>query len=284
MSKREYLLIVITLLLVSGCSSVIEGESRRFADNFSLAVQENDDPQLVAEAMPSYLLLLDALVRNSPEQTALWQAAATLNSAYAGNFITDKERAKALNQKALDYAFKALCQTDARLCKPRELTVVDLQAILAKIDKEHVPILFTAGSVWAGWIQANSEDWNAVADLSRVEAIMQRIVELDESYQQGAAHLYLGVLATVLTPALGGRPEVGKQHFERALLLSQNQNLMVKVYYAKNYARGIFDRELHDRLLQEVLSADPHAPHLTLSNRLAQQEARQLLKTADDYF
>ena len=138
--------------------------------------------------------------------------------------------------------------------------------------------------MWASWIQANSDDWNAVADMPRVEAVMQRVLALDERYQQGAAHLYLGVLATVLTPALGGRPEVGKQHFDRAVTLSKGQNLMAKLYYAKNYARGIFDRELHDKLLQEVIAADPHAPDLTLSNIMAQQQAKELLQSADDYF
>jgi hypothetical protein len=120
--------------------------------------------------------------------------------------------------------------------------------------------------------------------MPRVEALMKRVVALDEHYQQGAAHLYLGVLATVLTPALGGRPEVGKKHFEQAISLSQGQNLMAKLYYAKNYARGILDRELHDKLLQEIIAADPRAPDLTLSNIMAQQQAKELLQSADDYF
>ena len=87
-----------------------------------------------------------------------------------------------------------------------------------------------------------------------------------------------------MSPALGGQPELGQQHFDKALVLSQQRNLMVKVYYAKNYARGIFDRELHDKLLNEVLRADIHAGTLTLSNVLAQQQAKILLQSADDYF
>ena len=91
----------------------------------------------------------------------------------------------------------------------------------------------------------------------RIEALMTRVVVLDETYQNGAAQLYLGGLATVLPPALGGRPEVGKMHFDKAVALSGGRNLMAKVLYARNYARGVFDRELHDRLLGEVLAADP---------------------------
>ena len=41
---------------------------------------------------------------------------------------------------------------------------------------------------------------------------------------------------------------------------------------------------MHDRLLREVLEADPREPGLTLSNTLARQQARQLLATSEDYF
>ena len=147
-----------------------------------------------------------------------------------------------------------------------------------------VPDLFTLGSAWSAWIQAHREDWNAVAEISRVESIMERVVKLDEFYSDGAAHLYLGVLATFLPPALGGKPDVGRQHFEHVLDISNNKNLMVKVLYAKHYARLMFDRELHDRLLREVLKAEPDIPGYVLSNALAQQKARELLDSAEDYF
>jgi hypothetical protein len=45
-----------------------------------------------------------------------------------------------------------------------------------------------------------------------------------------------------------------------------------------------YDRELHDRLLHEVLEADPQVPGLTLTNTLAQRQARVLLESADGYF
>lgn len=274
----------IALLTFSGCSSILEKKSQHFANSFSSAVLESDDPVMIEQGIPSYLLLLDALVKNNPEQTALWSAAANLNSAYASSFIKDAGRVKSVNNKALRYGFTALCQKDKRLCHPQALSLDELNGVLQQFDSSYVSTLYITGSVWAGWIQANSDDWNAIADMPRVEALMKRVVALDERYQQGAAHLYLGVLATVLTPALGGRPEVGKKHFEQAINLSQGQNLMAKLYYAKNYARGILDRELHDKLLQEIITADPHAPDLTLSNIMAQQQAKELLQSADDYF
>jgi signal transduction histidine kinase len=46
----------------------------------------------------------------------------------------------------------------------------------------------------------------------------------------------------------------------------------------------MFDRELHDRLLQEVMAADVQAPGLTLMNTVAKERAEQLLDSGDDYF
>ena len=59
---------------------------------------------------------------------------------------------------------------------------------------------------------------------------------------------------------------------------------MVKVLYARHYARLVFDRELHDRLLNEVIEAQPDVPGYTLGNTLAQQQARELLDSGRRLF
>ncbi len=265
---------------LAACSSL----GTRLADNFSQSVVNSDDPATIEAGLPSYLMLLDTLVRTEPDSVALRQAAAALNTAYAGTFIKDEARTLNVTAKALDYAFGALCHEIDELCAPRGGDLESFQRLLAEQSTDEVALLYTVGSTWAGWIQARSGDFNAIADLPRVRVLMERVVALDEGYQDGVAHLYLGVMATVLTPALGGRPEEGRAHFEKAISLSQGRNLLAKVYYAKQYARGVFDRELHDRLLQEVLAAEPRARGWTLSNLLAQQEAKSLLASADDYF
>lgn len=269
---------------LGGCGGLFEEAGKRFASNLTSAMTDNDDPAIVEQGAASYLLLLDALVLQEPKSPAFRQAAAALNSTYAGAFAKDPKRAAALTDKALNYALEGLCLQHEKLCNLRTMPVETLTQQLAILQKEDVGLVYTAGAAWAGWVQAHSEDFNAVADLPRVEALMQRVVALDESYQGGAAHLYLGVIATAIPPALGGRPETGKGHFDKAIALSDGHNLMAKVYYAKNYARGVYDRELHDRLLHEVQAADPHWPGWTLSNLLAQQEAASLLKSADDFF
>jgi hypothetical protein len=152
------------------------------------------------------------------------------------------------------------------------------------MGRKDVPVLFVAGAAWASWVRANTDDWSAVADKARVDAMMQRVVALDETYEEGSAFLYLGILATLLPEAMGGKPEQGRADFERVIELSDGRNLMAKVMLARSYARLVFDREMHDRLCREVIDADPAAPGLTLTNTMAQEEARALLGSSEDYF
>lgn len=253
-------------------------------DNLPYGVLNNNDLQLVEDGLPTYLLMVDGLIENWPESESLLSSGADLYGAYAGLFVEDPERARKLSNKALGYGFRAACAHDKDYCDLRSLSVPEFESLLDDAGKGDVPVLFSLGSVWAGYIQQNTSDWNAVAELGRVEAIMERIVALDEGYQYGQAHMYLGVLNSILPASLGGKPEQAKAHFEEAVLLSDGKNLMAQVLYAEKYARLVFDRELHDRLLNEVLAADPDVHGLTLQNTYAQQQAEALLADADDYF
>ena len=96
--------------------------------------------------------------------------------------------------------------------------------------------------------------------------------------------MYMGGLETVLPAAMGGNPEKGKRHFEKAIQISGGKFLMTKVVYAQQYAKLAFDKELHDRLLNEVLAADPVVEGMTLTNTVAQRTAKELLAESDDYF
>ena len=280
------LLTVTTIVVVfgTGCTSMIYSATNKMATNLSHAMLNHDDLDTVKGAAPAYLLMADGLLQDNPDDIALLTTAAQLYSAYANVFVSEPERSKRLTNRALDYAMRAACLQRTLACDWRKQRYNVFKDSLADLEKNDVSVFFTLGSTWAGWIQAHSKDWNAIADLPKATAIMQRILELDETYQQGAAHLYLGVSFTLLPPAMGGKPELGREHFEKAILLSDGKNLTVKVLYARQYARLVFNRELYESLLQEVTSADPVAADLTLMNILAQQQAKQLLAETNDYF
>lgn len=277
-------LFLMVFLMLPACSRMVSNATSDLADNLAQAIANNDDPDTVKAGGPAYLLMMDGLVHRDPANEALLMRAAGLYSAYGEAFVDDPARARRLSQRALSYATQALCVHDQDDCHLRQADFDVFEARIQRVDKQGVPLFYTWGAAWAGWIQARSDDLDAVAELSRVEAIMQRIAVVDEGYQQGSVHLYLGAFAILVPPALGGKPQAARRHFERAIDLSGGENLMAKVVYARRYARMVYDRPLHDRLLMEVLAADPHVPGMVLWNILAQEQARELLASADDFF
>ncbi|MCK5097235.1 MAG: TRAP transporter TatT component family protein [Desulfobacteraceae bacterium] len=253
-------------------------------DNLSTTILNNNDLKMVETGAPAYLLMIDSMVKEESENEDMLIAAAVLYTAYADTFVSDKQRARKMADKALGYASRALCSRNSKACSLNTVEYEKFQMIISKMENKDVPALFTLGSSWASWIRANSNDFNAIADISRIEIVMQRVVELDETYKDGSAFLYLGISATLLPPALGGQPEKGRQYFEKAIELSEGKNLMIKVIFAKQYARMLFDRDLHDKLLKQVMEEDPDIPGYTLVNTYAQKQAKELLESADEYF
>jgi hypothetical protein len=272
------------LAALCGCSVLVGSATSRLAADLSAGVLNQDDPETVRQGLPAYLLIVDGLIEGSPDSAPLLLTGSKLYGSYATAFVDDEARAQRLAVRAHEYGQRALCTRLADLCvvvaAPFEVFVAEL----ARTRRSDVPVLFGFGVAWASWVQVHSNDWAAIAEVPRIRALMERVVELDEAYEGGEAHAYLGVLSTQLPASLGGKPEIGRAHFERALELSVERDLMVKVLYARWYARLVFDRPLHDRLLGEVLESSPGVPGLTLRNTLARSQARELLADADDYF
>ena len=272
---------MVALLALSGCvSDALAG----FTGSLGTAILDNDDPETVRAGAPSYLLLVDALVDGDPTNVAYLSTSAQLHGAYGSAFVDEPERKVRFAAKSLALAERALCAERADACGLRARQLPEIETWLAAATADDVPQVYGLAVAWAGFIQANSEDWNAVAELARVQRLMAWVAEVAPAHDNGGAHLYLGVMASLVPAAMGGKPEEARAHFEKAIELSGGKHLMTKVMFARSYARSVYDRELHDRLLNEVLAADPHVPGMTLVNVIAQREAKVLLASAEEYF
>lgn len=267
------------LLVLAGCGF------GNLPGHLSRAMLDQPDPETVRDAAPAYLVMVDALIAADPDNADRLAAGAQLYALYGTTFVDDVGRRQRLSERARAYGRRALYAEEEDLCGLAARPYPEFVAGLAGVrDADTVPALYAMTVGWLAWIGAHRDDWGAIAELPKVEAALRRILFLDEGYRHGSAHALLGRLLTLRPPALGGKPEEGRAQFERALELSGGRDLSVKVELARSYARLVYDRPLHDRLLKEVLAADPQAPGLTLTNVLAQRQARELLASADAYF
>jgi hypothetical protein len=280
-SKWRLAWVVAAVPTLGGCANMIGSMA---ADTLTAAILNQQDPDLVASGLPAYLLLVDGLIYQQPDNEDLLAAGARLFSLYGSRFATDQKAAVELTAKAHRYGDRAMCLAYEPACTWDGLSYDAFVASLSGIDERRIVYLYSFAIGWLSYLDATSSDWSAVAELPWVEAAMTRALEIDEGYDHGAIHGYLGILNALRPPALGGRPEVAKRHFERAIELSGGHDLSIKVEYARRYARLMFEQDLHDSLLEEVINTPAQQPGYTLFNTLAKQEAVHLLETSAEYF
>ena len=278
------ILLMLMVLSVTSCGQIITKVKIEFSQDLTATILEFDDPETIKKGVPAYLILVSSMIKGDPDNPDLLEAGAQLYGAYASGFTDTPDSKKALANRAFDYASHAMCMRNSGFCDVSNISYFEYEKVLNSVDESLAESLFIFASSWASVIEANSSDWNAVAELPRVKISIQRVLALDETVKNGNAHLYMAVMESLLPPSLGGKPEVAKYHFERAIEISNGENQMAKVIYAEKYARMIFDRELHDELLKQVVDSETVKDDQVLINTLARQRAGELLIDADDYF
>lgn len=277
------------LILVTGCGRVVGHFTRPLFDDLTRSFMQQDDLVIAEQGTPAFLLVLDGLIEHSPRSQSLLLAGAQAYSAYTAAFVGSREpeRNKRLTDKAKDYALRALSLHNERFARVKDKPYPEFVTCVDSFKKKDVPYVFYAATSWAGWIQAHSDSMDAIADLPKVQSLVGRVIELDESFYYGASHTIMGVLLTVRPASLGGKPEEAREHFERALEIGQGRLLTTYVMYANHYAKPLYDEVLFFGLLNKVLDSPVDAtPELTLVNTLAQQQAGELMKSAreEEYF
>ena len=277
-------IVLIAVPLLGGCASLMSSAASGLADNLSSAILNQDDPETVRAGAPSYMLLLDSFLEGSPDDPDLLAAAATLYASYGAVFAEDEVRAMRLTSRARGYAHRAICEEYSASCDWRDITYDEFVATLDDLGPRHVDFVYTYGFSTLAYLRAHSADWNSLAELPQIEALLNRYLEIAGDDADPAVHMYMGILLTLRPPALGGKPDEARVHFEKAIAMSDGRDLSAKVEFARGYAMLLYDRELHDQLLNDVIKSDPYAHRLTLGNVMAQEQAMQMLADADDYF
>ena len=284
----KYIWLVLTALFLSSCSmnKLVIRQSSRLLDYGVLALYEETDLKLAEQALASNIILLEGMVKGDPCNTKLIVLTAQALAGYALGFAEDAtpERAKVFYLRARDLGMTIL-KENADFSRALDGPLEDLQKAMYEFGKKDVPLLFWTGFSWAGWINLSLNDPQSFADLPKVQIIMQRILDLDESYFHGATHLFFGSVWGMKPKILGGDPEKAKEHFEKNLKLTEGKFLLTYVYYAKYYALKTLDEDFFDQLLNKVLSTPVDIlPGYQLLNMIAREKAKDLLNKKEELF
>ncbi|HUL30874.1 MAG TPA: TRAP transporter TatT component family protein [Thermodesulfobacteriota bacterium] len=275
-------------LLLSAClpnKKLTVGAAATLLEGVAKASAQQSDPRILREGMPAYLMLIDGMIQTWPENQRLLMAGAQSYSSFASLFLEDqdKEYASLIYERARRYALRSLELAGMR--DPLQRPFDDFDRALKRLGKKKVPTLFWTATCWANWIRFNLDSMEALSELPRVEAMMKRVLELDEGFYYGGAHLFMGIWYASRPKIAGGDLKKAQEHFLKGLDLGGGKFLMAYVYYASFYARKSADKELFVATLQKVLEAPADTlPDLVLVNTLAKKQAKELLNHAEEFF
>jgi len=276
------------LFLLSAClpnKKLTVGTTAALLEEVARASSKQSDLGILREGMPAYLMLIDGMIQAWPDNDRLLIAGAQSYSSFASLFVEDqdKEYANLLYERGRQYALRSLERRGFK--DPLQRPFDDFKRGLKRLGKKDVPILFWTATCWANWIRLNLDSMEALSELPRVEEMMRRVLELDEGFHYGSAHLFMGIWYASRPKIAGGDLKKAQGHFLKALDLGQRKFLMAYVYYATYYAQKIMDKELFTSTLQKVLETPAEtSPDLILLNTIAKRQAKELLSHVGEYF
>ncbi len=258
----------------------------------------DDDPELIKAALPFSLKLMESLLSESPKHQGLLFATASGFTQYSFAFVQqDAEeieaenlaqarelqgRARRLYLRARDYGLRGL---EARHPGFARQLKENPKAAVEPLRKADVPLLYWSAVSWAAAIAMSKDSPDAVGDLPQVEAMIDRSLALDETWDHGALHGFLITFEMGRATGTGDRAARARKHFDRAVELSDGKLCGPFVSYAEAVCIPAEDRGQFEKLLQQALAINPdNHPPTRLVNLIMQRRARWLLSRVDKLF
>ena len=299
-SHTRAVVVVLLAVLLSGCSikktaiNMVGNALAESGSNFAA----DDDPELIAAAIPFGLKTIEGLLEQSPKNKGLLFAACSGFTRYSYAFVQQeadfteaqdlqkatamRARAKKLYLRALGYGMRAL---DVELPGFSERIRRDPDAALAKTTKKHVPLLYYTGAAWAAAFAIDVADSSLSVNQTAIEKMMGRALALDEAWEKGSLHDFF-ISWEAAHASTGGSMEKAREHYARSRELSAGQRVSPLVSFAESVLQPEQKKQEFEQLLNEALAIDiEKAPReQTLGNVLAQRRARWLLSRVDELF
>ena len=298
---RRLLLLALTLtlfacsprhLVIGAAADALAGEgSGRGTD---------DDPELVADAVPFALKTIDSLIAAEPDNPKLLVAGCSAYTQYAYAFVDEPAQVSPdLKPAQVEFAHKRAMNLLARAygycvhgldMRHEGFSVAvekDSAEALKPMEKEDVPLLYWTAASLALRISGQKDNPDLLSSLPRVGELGSRALELDEGWDHGSLHELMEAYEASRPAAAGGSEQKAAEHRDAALKESQNKKLGPLVTWAEDILVAKQDKDGFMKQLDQVLAFDvnqPEARDFRLANVLAQRRATWLKLHVDDLF
>ena len=301
MPKHRHLFAAALLLALPACSVkriAINKLGNALAESGS-TFESDDDPDLVAAAVPFGLKLYEGLLAESPKHPGLLLAAASGFTEYAYAFVdlpssevkeTSVDRAQAMEERARRLYLRAhrygLRGLDARYPGFAKALDDDAAKAVTRVGKRDAGLLYWTAASLGLAISVSKDDPEMISQLPLVETLIGRVAALDENFGSGAVPEFM---ITLEASRSGVKKEVAEQRmraqFDRAVAMSKGLHAGPYVSFAENACVPAQDEKQFTELLEKALAIDTtNHPENRLANVIAQRRARWLLDHKKDFF
>jgi predicted anti-sigma-YlaC factor YlaD len=258
----------------------------------------DEDPELVKAAVPFSLKLMESLLAESPKHPGLLLALAGGFTQYGYAFVQQdademedkdaaaaeamRQRARRLYLRARNYGLRGLALGHPNFEKELRLNPKSAARAAKRSD---VALLYWTAASWGAAISLSKDDPQLIAEVPQVEALIDRALELDEAWNEGALHGFLVSYEMARQGGTGDAAERSRQHFARALELGGGHQAGPLVSFAEAVCVQKQDVKQFESVLNQALAinADAH-PDYRLVNLVMQRRARWLLSKKEDLF
>lgn len=258
------------------------------------------DVEIAGDVGVTMLKMMEAFQYDNPKNRILNTLLARSYANYAQGFLEYEllihkekkpekyekylERARDFYTRGKEYGLLALGRKPA-FRKALNKDMDTFKKSLRSFGRADVPALFFTAMSWGSLINLSKDSPLAIAQFPKAEAMMQRVLELDENFFYAGPHLFFGYAYGSRPKMFGGDTNKSKEHFEAAIAAYNRKFLLSLVYYAQIYAVQVQDQALYESLLNEVISTDADVlPQARLANELAKMRAKWLLENKQNFF
>lgn len=294
--RGSALLVLAASGLLSGCITKMATGAVADALSGSGGVYgQDEDPELVRDAVPFALKTMEGVLVEQPEHVGLLVALTSGFVQYGYAFVEqeayaiqedDLDRAEKLRWRAgrfyvraLGYGLRGL-EVKVEGAAKRLRTEPDV--VLAAYEAEDVPLLYWTAAAWGLVIASSNLDPAALANLPTLKRIVDRAIELDPDWNDGTLY---ELRASVAGATPGADLDAVEADYRTAIELNGGRragtyvSLAENVHVKKQQARA-FMNDLKKALAIDV---DAHVDD-RLANVIMQRRARTLLSRIEDLF
>jgi predicted anti-sigma-YlaC factor YlaD len=297
------LLIAAIVILVSGCSvskttmNFVAGALSR--EGNSSVFSGDDDPELVGDAMPFAIKLYESLLASCPRNPSLLLATGKSLCMYSYAFVQvpaeqmsynelqEKDemlqRAKHLYLRGRDDVLKAITLRHPHFAE--NLNKGNFKAAFRGISVRDTSYLYWAGMSWMAAFTADKSDVGLTVDIPKAVACVQKVMDLNDSYSEGAAHEFFISYYGAMPAAMGGSEAKAREQFALALKCSKGAKIGPYLDLATTVCIKSQNLSEFKTLLETALKINVNkSENNRLVNILNQQKARWFLDHTDDFF